>query len=81
MPKALDGVIGPTIALMQKGLRAEEDFVCAARVLDDYAGTASFAAFRQSFATLAICYRNANDFPEETRLDLFRPGFLAGYPV
>jgi hypothetical protein len=81
LPTELDGVLGPTLALMQKGLTAENDFHCARRHLDDYAGTVSFSAFRQSFAVLAVCYPLAEDFPTPLHDRLFRPGFLQGFPL
>jgi hypothetical protein len=81
LPRELDGVLGPTVALMQKGLTAENDFHCARRHLDDYSGTASFSAFRQSFAILAVCYPVAEDFPVPLHDQLFRPGFLQGFPL
>ncbi len=81
LPASVSEVLGPTLALMQKGLRAEEDFQVAMRPLDDYDGATSFAMFRQSFAVLAVAYANANDFPTEMQRDIFRPGFLVGYPL
>jgi hypothetical protein len=81
LPEQLDGLLGPTIALMQKGLAAEKDFHCARHRLEEHAGTVSFSAFRQSFAVLAICYPAVDDFPPDLRDDLFQPGFLQGYPV
>lgn len=81
LPTELDGRLGPTLALMQKGLRAEEDFQVAQRALDDYGGTAAFASFRQSFAFLSVVYPSAADFPKPLHDDLFRPGFLIGYPL
>lgn len=81
LPPELGGVLGPTLALLQKGLTAEDDFQFARRRLDDCAGTTSFAAFRQSFAFLAVAYPDAEDFPMPVRDDLFRPGFLIGYPL
>lgn len=81
LPSELGHVLGPTLALMQKGLTAEDDFQFARRHLDDYAGTASFSTFRQSFALLAAAYPDADDFPSSLRDDLFRPGFLVGFPL
>lgn len=81
LPHGLDAALGPPLALMQKGLLAENDFQYAARRLDDHAGVVSFAAFRQSFAVLAVTYPSLEDFPVEVRAEVFRPGFLIGYPV
>ena len=66
---------------MQKGLRAEDAFQYAMRPIDDYGGTVSFAAFRQSFAILSIAYLDVADFPAPLHEDVFRPGFLIGYPL
>lgn len=81
LPPVLDQALGPVLALMQKGLRAEEAFQFAARHLDDHKGVVAFASFRQSFAVLAVAYERASDFPDALQDDLFRPGFLIGYPV
>lgn len=81
LPGDLGDALGPTLALMQKGLRAEEDFQFATRRLDDYNGVISFASFRQSFATLAVTYPSIDDFPADLRGEVFRPGFLIGYPL
>lgn len=81
LPAELDQVLGPTLALLQKGLTAEADFQMARRQLDDYAGTGLFASFRQSFAFLAVAYPDARDFPSPLQEDLFHPGFLIGYPL
>lgn len=81
LPPELDGALGAPLALIQKGLRAEDDFQYAMRLLDDYSGTLCFAAFRQSFATLAVAYPDVAGFPPPMREDLFRPGFLIGFPV
>lgn len=81
LPRQLDGILGPTLALLQKGLRSEDDFQFAGRRLDDYGGSTVFATFRQSFACLAVAYPEAHDFPGPLHDDLFRPGFLIGYPL
>jgi hypothetical protein len=81
LPPSLDEALGPTRALMQKGLRAERDFHYATRALDDHLAVASFAAFRQSFAVLSVTYPRLEDFPEELQAEVFRPGFLIGYPL
>lgn len=81
LPGDLGAALGSTFALMQKGLRAEDDFQFATRRLDDYNGVVSFASFRQSFAILTATYASINDFPSEVRGEVFRPGFLIGYPL
>ncbi|RYG86408.1 MAG: hypothetical protein EON59_10070 [Alphaproteobacteria bacterium] len=81
LPADLGDALGPTLALIQKGLRAEDDFQCATRRIDDYGGVISFASFRKSFAVLAVSYPRSSDFPELLQAELFRPGFLIGYPL
>lgn len=81
LPADLEEALGPTLVLMQKGLRAEDDFQCATRRVDDYGGVISFASFRKSFAVLAVTYPNVGDFPEPLHSEVFRPGFLIGYPL
>jgi len=81
LPEELSDVLGPSLALMQKGLRAEEDFQVALRRLDDHAGTTAFASYRQSFASLSVAYPDASDFPRMLQDELYRPGFLVGYPL
>ena len=81
LPPALDEALGPALALMQKGLRSEEAFQFAVRQLDDHNGVVSFSAFRQSFAVLSVAYPRAEDFDGLLQQELFRPGFLIGYPL
>ena len=81
LPSVLDDALGPALALVQKGLRSEEAFQFAVRQLDDHKGVVSFCAFRQSFAVLAVAYPRADDFDGLLQHELFRPGFLIGYPL
>ncbi|WP_316357827.1 hypothetical protein [Devosia sp.] len=81
LPPALDQALGPALALVQRGLQTEEAFQFATRGLDDHKGVVSFAAFRKSFAVLAVAYERATDFADAMQGDLFRPGFLIGYPL